>query len=228
MNNNEVRQISDEEIKKELTKEQLQQTQVLNFQEVQNTIHFEKATSKKPAILIGLVGVICLLFGGSLQIATSLKTNSENIQKRDIKENIVIEKKELNCVKTTLNNPDGTNVIYSIEYKFENDKLVGFTKEYNVSAIPGKEEGKKSIEQYINEYNNLLNDTTGYSVDISSNSNTSIIVKVIADYKKLDLTKLNELQQTKPFTKVDYNKNTEYTTIKTESIVQGFTVEEKK
>ena len=76
--------------------------------------------------------------------------------------------------------------------------------------------------------NNLLNDTTGYSVDISSNSNTSIIVKVIADYKKLDLTKLNELQQTKPFTKVDYNKNTEYTTIKTESIVQGFTVEEKK
>ena len=119
-------------------------------------------------------------------------------------------------------------IIYSIEYKFENDKLVGFTKEYNVSAIPGKEEGKKSIEQYINEYNNLLNDTTGYSVDISSNSNTSIIVKVIADYKKLDLTKLNELQQTKPFTKVDYNKNTEYTTIKTESIVQGFTVEEKK
>ena len=33
MNNNEVRQISDEEIRKELTKEQLQQTQVLNFQE---------------------------------------------------------------------------------------------------------------------------------------------------------------------------------------------------
>ena len=32
MNNNEVRQISEEEIQKELTKEQLQQTQVLNFQ----------------------------------------------------------------------------------------------------------------------------------------------------------------------------------------------------
>ena len=50
MNNNEVRQVSDEEIKKELTKEQLQQTQVLNFQEVQTAIHFEKVTSKKPAI----------------------------------------------------------------------------------------------------------------------------------------------------------------------------------
>ena len=228
MNNNEVRQISDEEIKKELTREQLQQTQVLNFQEVQNTIHFEKATSKKPAIFIAVIGIISLLFGGSLQIATSLNPNPQSIQKRDIKENIVVDKKEVICTKTTLNNPDGTNTIYNITYKFENDKLVEFTKEYNVNSIPGKEEGKKAIEQYIQEYNTLLNDTPGYSIDISSTANTSIVVKVKADYKKLELTKLNEIQQTKPFTKVDYNKNTTYATVKTEAMVQGFTIEETK
>lgn len=223
MNNNEVRQISDEEIRKELTKDQLQQTQVLNFQEVQNTIHFEKVTSKKPAILIAIIGIISLLFGGSLQIATSLNSNSQKVQKRDIKQTMVT--KELNCIKTNMNNPDGTNTIYNIVYKFENDKLIGLTKEYNISVTPGKEEGKKSIENYINEYQNLLNETKGYKVSISSTSNTTLVIKVIVDYKELDLTKLNEIQNTKTVTKVDYNKNTLYNTIKNDALENGFTVE---
>lgn len=223
MNNNEVRQISDEEIRKELTKDQLQQTQVLNFQEVQNTIHFEKVTSKKPAILIAIIGIISLLFGGSLQIATSLNSNSQKVQKRDIKQTMVT--KELNCIKTNMNNPDGTNTIYNIVYKFENDKLIGLTKEYNISAIPGKEEGKKSIENYSKEYQTLLNETKGYRISISSTSNTTLVIKVIVDYKELDLTKLNEIQNTKTVTKVDYNKNTLYNTIKNDALENGFTVE---
>lgn len=224
MNSNQVRQVSDEEIKKELTKEQLQQTQVLNFQEVQKAIHFEKVTSKKPAILIAIVGIICLLFGGSLQVAKSLGATSQNVQKRDINRNIKIEKKELNCLKTESNNPNGTNTTYSIFYKFENSKLVESTKEYTVSAIPGNEEGKKSIEQYIKEYEKLLNEATGYSIGVSSTSNTMVTVKVVVDYKKIDLTKLNEFQQTKPFTKVDYNKNSTYEKIKEDALDQGFTI----
>lgn len=223
MNNNEVRQISDEEIRKELTKEQLQQTQVLNFQEVQKAIHFEKATSKKPALIVAVIGLISLLFGGSLQIATSLNAKPQNVQKREVKE--TIEKSQLNCIKTTLDNQDGTNTIYNITYKFEDDRLVEETKLYNISATAGKEDGKKSIEKYIKEYENLLNETVGYTIDISSTSNTTIVVKVVIDYKKLNLTKLNTIQQTKEFTKVEYNKNTSYKTIKSDSIEKGFTVE---
>lgn len=227
-NNNEVRQISEEEIMKELTKEELQQTQVLNYKEVQKAIRFEKITSKKPAILVGIVGIICLLFGGSLQIASSLKPAPSNIQRRNVQHNVKVETQKMNCMKTSLNNPDGTNTIYNIIYTFENDKLVGETKEYNITATEGKEEGKKSIEQYIKDYESLLNDTTGYSVEISSTSNTTINAKVIIDYKKLDLTKLNELQQTKEFTKVDYNKNITYEKVKEDAVKQGFTIEYKK
>ena len=223
MNNNEVRQVSDEEIRKELTKEQLQQTQVLNFQEVQRAIHFEKITSKKPAIFIAIIGLISILFGGSLQIAASLNATPKNIQKREVKSNV--EVKKLNCIKTTLDNPDGTNVIYNVAYKFEDDRLVEVTKLYNISATAGKEEGKKSIEKYNNEYKNLLNETPGYDISISSTSNTTMVIKVIIYYKKLDLTKLNSIQQTKDFTKIDYNKNTSYKTIKSDSIEKGFTVE---
>lgn len=224
MNNNNVRQVSDEEIKQTLTKEELQQTQVLNFQEVQKTIKYEKRTSKRPAIIIAVIGALSLMFGGSIQIATSLKTEPENIQKREIKKDIKVEVKNLNCAKTTLNNPDNTNTIYNITYKFENDKLVGFIKEYNVSAVLDKKDGKKSVENYINEYNSLLNDSEGYEIEINSTENT-LSVKVVVDYKKLDLTKLNELQQTKPFTKVDYNKNTSYDKVRNDMLTDGFTVE---
>jgi len=224
MNNNNVRQISEEEIKQTLTKEELQQTQVLNLDELEKTIRIEKKTSKKPAILIATIGALSLLLGSSLQIATSLQSKPQNIQKREVKKEIKIESKNLNCAKTTLNNPDNTNTVYNITYKFENDKLVGFTKEYNVSAILDKKEGKTTIEKYTNEYNNLLNDSEGYTIDITSTEDT-ISVKVVVDYKKLDLTKLNELQQTKSFTKVDYNKNTSYDKVRNDMITDGFTVE---
>lgn len=222
MNNSNVREISDEEIKRELTKEELQQTQVLNFQEVQKTIRFEKITSKKPAILVAILGIVSLLLGSSLQVATVLKSKPE-VQKREVKP--VIEVKNLECAKTTLNNPDKTNTIYNITYKFENDKLVGFTKEYNVSAVLNQPEGNKSIDNYINEYKELLNNSDGYKIDISSTSNTTISVKVVVDYKKLDLTKLNEKQQTKEFTKVEYKKNTSYKDIRSDALEKGFTVE---
>lgn len=226
MNNNNIRQISDEEVKKELTKEELQQTQVLNFQEVQKAIRYEKITSKKPAILVAIIGIISLLFGGSLQIASSLKTNS-SIQKRDTTtNNIEVEKTKLNCVKTTLNNPEGINTIYNIDYNFENDKLVGFTKTYDVSADINKEEAKKQIEKYINEYNSLLNDSDGYKISLSHTNNTTLTVKVIVDYKKLDLTKLKDIQQTKQFTKVEYSRNTELSKIKNDMMNEGFTVEQ--
>ena len=46
-----------------------------------------------------------------------------------------------------------------------------------------------------------------------------------ADINTLDLTKLNEKQQTKEFTKVEYNKNTSYTDIRSDALNNGFTVE---
>ena len=226
MNNNNVRQISDEEIKQELTKEQLQQTQVLNFQEVQKAIRFEKITSKKPAILVAVLGIISIIFGSSIQIATTLKANNNSIQKRTTTvNNIEVEKTKLNCVKTTINNPEGINTIYNVNYSFDDNKLVGVTKTYDVSTDINKESAKKQIENYINEYKALLNDSDGYKIDLSHTNNTTLTLKVVIDYKKFDMTKLKEIQQTKPFTKVDYMKNTEYSKIRSEMLESGFTVE---
>ena len=224
MNNREVRQISDEEVRQTLTKEELQQTQVLNFQEVQKAIRFEKITSKRPAVLVAIIGIISLLFGGSLQIANSLKTTPKNIQKRDTKQNIQLEIKNLNCTKK-IDNQNNTNTVYNITYKFENDKLVGFTKEYTVSATSTKEESKKSIEEITTEFKSMMNEIDGYQVSIYNNEKESVTLTVTVDYKKLDLTKLNNIQQTKQYTKVDYNKNQSYIKIKEDMTNQEFTIQ---
>ena len=71
----------------------------------------------------------------------------------------------------------------------------------------------------------LLNEIPGYKIKINTTSDTTMSIKVVVDYKKLDLTKLNEIQKTKPFTKVDYYRNASYYTIKSETIGDGFTVE---
>ena len=81
MNNNNVRQISEEEIKQTLTKEELQQTQVLNLDELEKTIRIEKKTSKKPAILIATIGGIVFLFIFLIIIYCSAK--KENKMKND-------------------------------------------------------------------------------------------------------------------------------------------------
>ena len=69
MNQNmQVRQISQEEVdiargvKQQMTPEELQRTQVLNFQDVEDLANFEKRTSKKPAIIIAILGIISITF----------------------------------------------------------------------------------------------------------------------------------------------------------------------
>ena len=124
--NQNVRQITPEEIReaeglpKELTPEELQKTQILNLNELQKTIRFEKITSKKPALIVAVLGIFLLIFGATFQIATSLNSNRK-VEKRKVEPNPTIVETSLSCVKTTLNNPDGTDTTYSIDYYFEND-----------------------------------------------------------------------------------------------------------
>lgn len=226
MDNKQVREISFEEVQSQLSKEELQQTQVLNLQEVQKTIRFEKITSKKPALLVAIFGVALLIFGGSLQITSIM--NSKKIEKRDVGKDLVQEHnktKTLSCVKTTVNNPDGTDVTYSIKYEFKNNKLINTKKVYNKNAISGNTTGTATIKSLIQEYQTLLNQSDGYSVSFTNNDDNSIKVEVEIDYENFDLTKLNEKQQTKEITKVEYQRTDTYATVTGNMMEKGFTCE---
>ncbi len=229
MDNRDVRQESDEEIKRELSKEELQETQVLNLQEVKKAIRFEKITSKKPAIFVAVIGILLLVFGTSFQILTVMKANNSKIQKRTTevphKKKEYVPTKTLGCTKTTLNNPNNINTTYNIVYSFSEDKLIKVLKKYNVNAVDSKDETKTTIKKILEEYRSLANNREGYTIKIIPSSETAIEIDVDIDYTKLDLTKLNTSQSSKEVTKVDYRFGSTYEEIKKEMLSKGFTVE---
>ena len=186
-NNQNVRQITPEEIReaeglpKPLTAEELQKTQVLNLNDLEKTIKFEKITSKKPAIIIAVIGILLLTFGTTFQIASSLSSNKK-VEKRKTEPEPTIVEKSLSCVKTTLNDTDGTDKIVNADYYFENDKLSSVIKVYKYTASANNPAGEATIKTNLDTYQKLLSSTSGYQVDTSSVESKSLEIKVQVDY----------------------------------------------
>ena len=222
MNQNNVRQISPEEIARAqgLTPEELQKTQVLNLKDIEETVRFEKMTSKKPAAIVAIIGITAILFGATFQISTSLqKSKEKKLEKRAV-EKVAhkVEEKTLTCVKTTLNNQDGTDTVYTYSFDFEDNKLVGYNKTFNIIETAGKTEGANTIANYKKEYSQTSNLPKGYDLSIKEEQKGITIITNV-DFKLLDLTKLPQDK------KVEYQKNTEYDVIKKEMLEKGYTVE---
>ena len=135
---NQVRFISPEEVQrqsqgKQMTPEELQKTQVLNLKDVEEAVKYEKMNSKKPAIIVGIIGILLLTCGTTFQIAKSLKGTESTIEKREVQPNKVkrvdlTKAYSLTCKKLTLNNADGTDMDYTIKYNIQSNKLVSFSK----------------------------------------------------------------------------------------------------
>jgi len=206
----------------QVTPEELQKTQVLNIKEVEETVKIEKKFSKKPIVFIAILGFAFLIIGSSFQIMSS--SNKEEAptvpQNRVTTEKEIVE--ELTCVKTTPNNPDGTDIVYNIKYKFVNNKLSYYTKTYTVNQTSGNESGKQTITDASNNYKDFLNSTEGYTVSLTTSENGFIIVNQV-DFEILDLTKVNNKQKENPITDIEFNKNTDKTVVRSTTLKNGFT-----
>lgn len=211
----------------QLTPEELQKTQVLNLQEVEETIRYEKATTKKPAIIVAIIGILSITIGSSFQVVSSLsaKKQENTVQKKEVIEEPIVEKVEtasLTCRKEFLNEPDGTDVYYTVLYNFEDNKLVSFKKENVIMPTPGVEAGPQRIEQYKIDYQVFLNPTVGYQITLSPKDVTGIVATVQVDYKTLDITTLSPVQNNHYSTSLDYPKDTSPEVIQTDSVAKGY------
>ena len=231
MNNNQnVRQITPEEIAqveglpKPLTQEELQKTQILNFKDLQKTIKFEKMTSKKPAIILAIIGILLLTFGTTFQIASSL-SNNKKVEERKVEPAPTVVEKSLSCVKTTLNDTDGTDKVFNVDYYFENNDLSSIIKVYKYTASANNPNGENTIKTNLDTYQKLLSSTSGYQVNTTSSDTKTLEVKVQVDYHSLDLTTIPQANQENSVTKIEYKRNTDMNTIKNDMVNQGFTCE---
>ena len=210
--------------------EELQKTQVLNLKDVEETVKFEKSISKKPAMIIAIIGAIFLTLGSTLQIAKTMKKSVEpKVEKREIsKEKQTVAPVILECQKIQLNNSDGTNITFTIDYTFNNYKLISFTKKYVLSATEGNQEGIQTIQQYIVGYRDFMNPVNGYAISVTPNENQTVLTAVVsADLEKIDMTTFPEMQKNHISTSIDYQKDTAFLTIQSDMSSKGFTCEQK-
>lgn len=223
-----VRQISPEEVERarQMTPEELQKTQVLNLQELEETARFERRTSKKPAIILAIIGAIFFLTGTTIQIASALKTTPEEntIKNREIEEPIVKEvHSTLNCTKTSINNPDGTDTIFNIIYNFTDHQLTGFTKDFTMSENPTAPQGHETIGAYIAGYQNFLELLDGYNITVTPNeTQTQIKVLVEVDLTRLNLLTVPPIKQTHFSTSIDYELNAKEELIKQDMLNNNY------
>ena len=89
-------QVSSQTQKEFMSQEELQRTQVLNLKDVQETVKYEKLHSKKPAIIVAIIGIVCLSIGSSFAFIQSMSARKaakdakiESESRKFIKENFI-------------------------------------------------------------------------------------------------------------------------------------------
>ena len=70
MNQNKNQTIKDVD---QMTPEELQRTQVINLKDVEEVVRIEKRTSKKPAIIVAIIGLALVMGGAGTQINASFR-----------------------------------------------------------------------------------------------------------------------------------------------------------
>lgn len=210
----------------QMSHEELQKTQVLNLKDVEEAARYEKVTSKKPAIIVAVLGIISILAGTAFPMVQSLTTAKEPEKKTERK----VEKKKLlntesklNCTLTMLNNPDGTDSILNVLLNFNYDKLTKVTKTYTVNPTVGNSLGQSIINTYTTAYQQFLTSTiVGYQMSVTPINNGVIITSTV-NYSLFDPSTLPELHRGNIATSVEYQAGTDKNAINSDIIKKGFT-----
>ncbi len=224
-----IRQISPEEVmQSQMTPAELQKTQVLNLKEVEATVRYEKLSSKKPAIFVAVLGILSIILGTTFQVSSTVRSKPK-VEKRDtvITEPVEVNtKSDLKCEQIVKNNADGTDLAFLVTYNFDEDKLIGTTKEFNVTVTPGSAVGAATVKDYVQAFQSFINPIEGYGVTVEPFTD-GFKVTTIVDYLKLDITQLNPIQQNHSSTKVGYPVDTPKDKIMEDMKNSGFTCEEQ-
>ena len=183
----------------QLSDEELQRTQVLNLQDFKETARIERISSKKPAVIVALLGVCLIAIGltfpamQSLAARRSAEKSKQEIEQR--KQDIVeVKVEKATCHFESLNNPNGTDENINITYTFEDNKLIASTKAYILTKSATATSEPAELSSYLAALQSFLIRLDGYNVSVQTVSNGSITTTEV-DYKKVDLTQIPAAHQ---------------------------------
>lgn len=191
-----MQQNKNNDVKQQMSEEELQRTQVLNFETFKKIAHFEKVNSKKPAAILALLGLLLIVIGGSYPIVQSQMekrkgSNNTNIQAR--KETPEVNTTKLGCTKSNVNS-DGTNEVIKVNYTFKDNKLSSLTKEYTLTIVEGNQNAQAAIQSFKTALVPYLRKQNGYSLSVKDIEN-GVVTTTEVDYSNLDVSTIPTINQ---------------------------------
>ena len=175
----------------QMTPEQLQRTQVLNFDDFKATARIEKISSKKPAAVLALLGVLLIALGLFFPTIESLSGEGIDDGYAEYREDghptvADPQKDEFTCVFKNLNKDNGCDEIITVKYTFLDKVLKTCSKEYMLKQSDGVTETPGELNGYLNALEPFLaKKVTGYTMSLQQITNGSITTTIV-DYDTLD------------------------------------------
>lgn len=216
--------------------EELTKTQVLNLQELQKAANFERKTSKKPAIILAIIGVFSISLGIFYPSINALVSdnNTDSTQKTisEMREESPSDDKLNNSMvcTTSFTNPDSTNTTLTYSFQFSDLKTLKFyTKEMSIKAITQLTQTPASIISLDTSLANLMQTPiNGYLLEkIPIASTVANVVdgytaKLSVDMLLFNPATLTPLHTSNSFANVEFNSTETDEVIKQKMISLGY------
>lgn len=204
-----------------VSQEELAKTQVLNLSDVQEIAKFEKKTSKRPAALFAIAGLLAITLGFSypkiMMAVDSIGADDTNYRvEESYEEEITPETEETptpqvqqnttRCTFSNPQNPDGTagTAIYDLVFN-ENNQLQSYAMTLTLDPIQGNTAGLTAVQGYYNSYKALDSiPLNGYKIE-TTYTDTGMKVVVTVDLTTFDKNTLTDGHKGNYFANVPYN-----------------------
>lgn len=225
-----------------VSQEELAKTQVLNLTDLQAVAKFERTTSKRPAVLFAIAGILSLSLGLSYtNIMTVVDTmpmsvSSVAVPKKvepkfdDMNINTALRKNYNSILVCSFLAPeiaDGTSGSAEYEFGFVDDELKEFSMTLEYKALDGKPNGKDAVEKHYNDYKEIeKSPVIGYTMKTTATS-TSMKTQVNVDLAKYDQTTLSDAHKSDFFTNVYQHYGESKDKVSYELTSANFTCKEK-
>lgn len=197
----------------------LSKMQVLNMDDVEQTVIYEKRTSKRPIIMLAISGLFSIIMGLLYPVIMSALDGTDSEKAPEP----VVFRYVLNCNLAVTGNVDGTDSNTAITFNFENSKLVNYTKTINIVPTAGNNMGVTNIQNYFKTFKTYeQNEIPGYTISseaVGSGFSSSVVV----DFKNFKNSKLPDDYKANAFTNVNYEKSQTVNEVKEQVTLAGYT-----
>ena len=215
----------------EISREELTRTQVLNLQELERVAKFERQTSKRPAVLFAIAGILAITMGvfypNIMMAVDSIGSTPKTSYRVDLSEKydeqaLPVPTDKVVCNLSQYAQADGTDKHTTLELYFKAQKLQTYVKTQAVYPSAGNVAGQTVVQNMFNTYSayNTL-EIKGYKVE-TTQENNGTKVSITNDLKQLDRTQLTYALVANPFTNVEYELNADQVSLQATLSAAGY------